>query len=722
MSYMTDVQWKDRKITNLSMNSNLQDSIPKGEIIERYCRTMYEIVSRVCPRLEPFEIVEGIQYSIQKKYKEIPVKVHNNFKDRTAEMSLLDLTNQLLQDSAILTTQGVLFAKYGTMHNPFYNFVQYLLDKRDEAKAIMKTFKKGTEGYKKYDLMQKNYKVACNALYGCCGNWSSVFYNLYLCTAVTGQGRGCISASITMFESFLANNVKLGSLTEVLQFIENVSSDTYSAFKCKYHDWEVLDKNVTIEECFLKVMRQCGYKSWVPTDEERDIIWMTVCNLDQRTINSLYYVNNLYEFCNNSRVHSLILKILVDLEEPFMNPNKPPENVQEDLDTLYAMMFQYVYYRHLYIDKLERVYTMKRDITLLTDTDSCVVCLDEWYRYVLKYTVGIPMKIKYTREQIHAAADKIILEYQKTEATSEVDFYNQELVDKKRLTYPAVIIEEDNLRFSIINIISYIVSQLILDYMDLFSDNYNASAPGRKRMLIMKNEFLFKSMLITPGKKNYATLQLLQEGNIIPDDKQIDIKGMPITKVGMPKSTSDQLQDLLEFDVLRRSFIDQVDLIRKFATLEKKIYKSIAEKNKEYHKPARIRSMHSYDTPMRVPGVRGAFAYNAIKSPEEEGVKLDERSTVLIIKTKITNKNVDMIMDTFPEHYIRMKKLLENENFKGKIQAIAIPTNIAIPDWIIPFIDYTSIIHDNLRNFPLEQLGISKIDSKDITHTNLIHF
>ena len=47
---------------------------------------------------------------------------------------------------------------------------------------------------------------------------------------------------------FLANNVKLGSLTEVLQFIENVSSDTYNTFKCKYHDWEVLDKNVTIED------------------------------------------------------------------------------------------------------------------------------------------------------------------------------------------------------------------------------------------------------------------------------------------------------------------------------------------------------------------------------------------------------------------------------------------------------------------------------------------
>lgn len=701
-------------ITSQEQNGN----IPQGEIIDRYVSTLYSIVDKCCGEwLQPHEIIEGIRYSMNKRYKKTPLKIHNSYSHKTAEMDVLSLCDELLRDGAILTTQGVLFCKHGTVKNPFYNFIQYLLDKRDEAKTKMKACKKGSEMWKKYNLLQLNYKVACNALYGCAGNWTSVYYNLYLCTAVTGQGRGCISASITMFEGFLANNMKFSSLTEVMTFIENVCSDQRER---KFDDWDVLDRNITVEECFLKLIRNCGYNSWVPSDKAVDLIWQTVCNLNQREINVLYYKNNLYEFIANSRVMNLILKILMDLEVPFLNPLKPPENSLKDLEMLKDLMYEYVYYRHLWIDKLERVYTMMRDVVLLTDTDSCIVSLDQWYKFVLEKTIGVPMKIKYTQAQRLEAADKVVMEFTKTQMDSEYDFYTQELVDKKRLKYPAVIIEEDGLRYSIINIMSYVVGELIMDYMRLFSDNYNTSAPDRECLLIMKNEFLFKSILLTKGRKNYSTIQVVQEGNMIPEDKQFDIKGMPISKVGIAQMTSKMLSDILEYDVLRTSFVDQVDIIKKFATIEKLIYQSIKNKNKDFHKPARIKSLSNYDNPMRIQGIKASVAYNTIKSSDEEPISLDERNTVLIIKTIINMKTVDKIMQTFPEHYLRLKKLLERPEYKGKVEAIAIPMNIEIPDWVVPFINYTEIIHDNLRNFPMEEIGISKMENVDITHTNML--
>ena len=118
----------------------------------------------------------------------------------------------------------------------------------------MKKDTEGSEEFNRWRLKQLNYKVSCNALYGCAGNWSSIFYNLYLCTAVTGQGCGCISASITMFESFLANNIKFGSLTEVLQFIDNIVRDQDNPKFRQFDDASVLDRNISIEEAFLKVM------------------------------------------------------------------------------------------------------------------------------------------------------------------------------------------------------------------------------------------------------------------------------------------------------------------------------------------------------------------------------------------------------------------------------------------------------------------------------------
>lgn len=701
-------------------DKDFTNNLPSGDIVDRYVYILYGIIDKATQyKLKPFEIIEGIRYSVNKRYKKVPVKVHNNYMEQTANLDVLSLANELIQKGAIITTQGVLFSRHGAVKNPFYNFVQYLLDKRDEAKTKMKKFPKGSELYQKYNLLQSNYKVACNAVYGCAGNFSSIYYNLYLCTAVTGQGRGCISASITMFEGFLANNVKFASLTEVLTFIENICIDLEQPQN--FNDVDVLDRNITIEECFLKLMRNCGYDSWIPSDRARDIIWSVVNNLNQRQINAVYYTNNLYEFCNNSRVKNLIMKILVTLDKPFLNPLEPPKEIINDLEMLKDLMYQYVYYRHLWIDKLERVYTMIRDVVLLTDTDSCIVSLDEWYKYILPNTIGVDMKIKYTIAQRKEAADKIVMEYQRTELPVEYDFYNKELVEKKRLKYPAVVIEEDSLRYSIINIMSYVIGKLILDYMELFSDQYNTSSPDRECLLIMKNEFLFKS-LILKGRKNYASVQVVQEGNLIPEDKQFDIKGMPIAKVGMAESTAKQLSEILEFDILRRDFVDQVDLIKKFATIEQIIYNSIKNKEKVYHKPARIKSLSNYENPFIIQGIKASVAYNSIRNPNEEPIiNLDERNTVLIIKTTINRKNADKIAKSHPDHYARLLKLLDDNNYKGKIESIAIPMNSDIPDWIVPFINYTEIIHDNLRTFPLEQIGISKLENNNVTHTNLLY-
>jgi hypothetical protein len=267
---------------------------------------------------------------------------------------------------------------------------------------------------------------------------------------------------------------------------------------------------------------------------------------------------------------------------------------------------------------------------------------------------------------------------------------------------------------------SYVVGELIMDYMELFSENYNTAAEDRDCLLIMKNEFLFKSLLLTSGRKNYSTIQVVQEGNLIPEDKQFDVKGMPIAKVGIAESTAKQLKDILEFDVLRKNFVDQIDIIKKFATLEQMIYKSIKDGEKVYHKPARIKSLANYDQPMRIQGVKASVAYNAIKGADEEGINLEERNTVLIIKTNANFKNMGKIMEDFPEHYLRLKALLEKPEFKGKLEAIAIPMNINIPEWVKPFINYTEIIHDNLRNFPMEEIGISKMNNTNITHTNML--
>ena len=105
---------------------------------------------------------------------------------------------------------------------------------------------------------------------------------------------------------------------------------------------------------------------------------------------------------------------------------------------------------------------------------------------------------------------------------------------------------------------------------------------------------------------------------------------------------------------------------------------------------------------------------------QNDGKKLN---TVLLIKTDINKNNAYKIKDSFPGHYERMVKLLtENKSYKDGISSIAVPINVTIPDWIIPFIDYRQIILDNIKIFPLGELGLSRMDSKFVSHSNIIRF
>ena len=62
---------------------------------------------------------------------------------------------------------------------------------------------------------------------------------------------------------------------------------------------------------------------------------------------------------------------------------------------------------------------------------------------------------------------------------------------------------------------------------------------------------------------------------------------------------------------------------------------------------------------------------------------------------------------------------MNEKAFVGGIDAIAIPKNVKTPEWLTEFIDYTSIIHDNLNMFPLEPVGIYRMNNNN-NFTNIL--
>ena len=547
--------------------------------------------------------------------------------------------------------------------------------------------------------------MMANGLYGVLGQYSSIYYNLHVAASITTQGRYCISSSILLFEAFLSNNAPFASLNEIITFIHNV-----------------------LEESYFKIMSSCGF-NYVPAEEDMQIVWDIMVNLKQEDLNRLFYKNNLYSFMDNASMTKAVIYLLQSLDVPYLDPNTVPKEIKTELEEFCSILKEYVYYGYQIIDRLDKVENMIRNVAIIIDTDSSILSLDAWYRYVLDKVYDIPMKIKTELispieffEEDEFGDVELIKAIEFIEPKYDYNFYSDELVEVERLIEPYKIIPQDGLRYSIINIMAYCLSQLINDYMIRYTKSSNSYSENKPCLLIMKNEFLFQRAMITDGKKNYASIQEMQEGNKIPEKNSLDIKGLAsMTKSTMNETTRKNLKKILYEDVLKAPKVDQVKVIKELAKCEKMIYNSILAGKKEYYKPAKVKSISNYENPMRIQGIKASIVYNTLRDPGLEAIDLEKRNSIDIIKVDINLKNIGTIKEKYPETYEKTLELLKTKDFDGEIDSIALPMNVDTPQWLMGFIDYTTIITDNISGFPLESLSLYR-GNKNNNYTNIIKF
>lgn len=709
----------------------------KNIIFDQYKKIMMRNMKYLLPQLSYDELEQAINYSINKRLINSDCQLKDTYRESIYNTNMLELTEYIMRDKPIMTSFGCLFHRHGSTDNPMYQMIQEFADRRNRFKKEMLKYEKGSEKYKEYDLKQAIAKVDTNAIYGAMGQPSSIFYSFEVAASITRQGRASITASIMLFESLLANNIKFGSLNEVIMFIDHIVEEKNER---KYEDYKIIDSDIPIQDVFDKLMMSCGYR-WKPDHIEADIVWRILSRLSQSDLNRIYYKNNLYKFFDNHLPRTIIIDILSCLESPFIDPNNPPNTIVNQLDLLVDLVKEYVYYHYQIIDKIERVETLYRQIDLTTDTDSCIITLNPWYEYVARMIQDIDMKLKHydidaalliQKEDMNQASD--LMEENNLEYI--YDFQNQEIIERKRLINPIKIIPEDSMRHSIINILAYTISKLLRDYFDRISvTNHITNDAHNFCLMNMKNEFLFMKMLLTNAKKHYATIVELQEGHKIPDspDKQLDIKGLQIDKSVVPESTKAALSKILYEDVLKADSIDQMKIINKLAVLEKRICDDIYNGGLKYYTPKKVKPFSTYKNPMSTQQVKASIIYNLFADEGESKIDIDDNTSVLIIGTKINRTSLEesQLQHTDPEKYnMILRMVLENpviEVTKNKIgvklfndninpnsrsiTSIAIPRDVQTPKWLLEFIDYASIVKDNIGTFPLESIGITKLDT-----------
>lgn len=464
-------------------------------IIRQYTDVAIRMLQLSFPFLSQTELAIAINYSVQKRMKNGELYVHNNYKDVRIDSTVLEMADYILDRGPIITSAGVMFSRHANSVNPLYKLLDEFINQRVMHKKEMFKYPKGSEQFQKYFLLQLLDKLDCNALYGAIGAYSSVFYNLYLAEATTTQGQSCTKAMILAFESFLANNVEFRSLNEIITFIDNVCGEKSVRV---YNDKDILDENITLEEAFFKVMYTCGF-GYRPTESDMQIVWDIMMQLGQEDLNRLYYKNNLYSFMDNRSMTKAMEIMLCKLERPFMDPNEAPPEIKVEIDAFWDILKEYVYYGYQYIDRMDRVEYMIRKVAIIADTDSSIISLDPWYRYTLDKVYDIPMQIKkhlykpIIKRQYDEFGDciNLVKPIERIEPVLDYDFYTDEVIEQQRLINPIKIIPQEGLRYSIINIMAYCLSKMILDYMKRYTINSQSFDPNRKSgtLLVSKNEF-----------------------------------------------------------------------------------------------------------------------------------------------------------------------------------------------------------------------------------------
>lgn len=688
------------------------EELDKIEAITRYRNEAKRNLMINYPTLSEDELDTALDIILSDAYTKRECTLYNNYTEEVAETDVAGISNYIYNKNPIMVANGCLFKQYTSELTPMYKLITSFTDNRSKFKKEMFKYEKGTEKFNKYNMLQMLAKRDNNALYGVIGNYSSALYNLYVATGITRTGRALISHAITFFESFFTNNVKFHSINEAITFIDRVNSEA-SIYKSS----TVLDSHIDVEDVFYKIMDTFDRSYF---DDEKfnnimNIIWSILINLSQETLDKLFYKNNALQFCDNTYMKNCIINILSKLDDAFVDPNNPPDIIKNDLDHMFDVLKEWCYMRYIVVDKIDRAATMKRDISIITDTDSTMPCFNGWYTFVLNDVLNEANKNKIKLMNLPDVEPIMEEDRVYNFSTGEIE---------TKMINVATSGNGEPLRFSIINILSYIAGRLLREHFDLVAENYNTKSEFKECLIAMKNEFLFGRALLTGGKKNYASKQELQEGNLVPSSKMLDVKGLPINKSTLKEKTRKELKDILFKKILNVKEVDQMDVIKSLARVEYDIRKSIESGEKEYYKPAQIKSYTNYDNPMRIQGIKGAIAYNALRDSGTEAIDLSIRNAVDIVKVTINNSTLLPLMETDKPLYEKIKKFLdENESdYKGEITSISVPIDAEVPKWILKFVDYNDIINDNLKNFPLESIGITKFEKDKVNYTNIIRF
>lgn len=622
---------------------------------KKWVKHYTNILERSNPEIPRKEIKKYLQGVINEKMINTPATIHNNYRHEEINVSLLDVIDWYNDTNPIGGGFGVFFKNQHEVANPAAVMLGNFLTLRKTYKKQLHVHDENSYEYATFDRMQLTEKINANSYYGASGATSSNFFNIYTATSVTATGQSLISTTEQAFEQFLSNSVLFNDLDDCFVFLENVRKEKY-----------VMDDsflpNVSVE-LLIEHLSKTFYEY---KEEYEAILFDYLINIPQRKLNHMYFKNNIYEFSYLPKIRAKLDRALMKTKE-FKDPNDLPKSSRNEIEDLWDYYKEFVLYRYFTFNRIQRLKNDKRKTVVVVDTDSNMLNLNPWMIFMHNNVISV----------------------------------NDNLIDR----------DKDELRFICINLMCYFLTNMVTEILQKYTKDANIPKEFRDK-INMKNEFLFTRLILSDKKKRYISSIRLREGKEIYPEK-IDIKGIDFMKSSTREETKAYFTNLIKEKMLYEDDIHISEILGELERFEGIIRDSLQRGEKSFLIPNSVKEPGAYDDPFRQQGFRSVLAWNYLYPGNT--IELPEKIDMIKMKMERPEDIADLEHEQ-PEFYERlMKNVFNNPNekiSKKGVVVIAIPRNVeAIPEWLMKYIDYDTIVNDNMSRFysVLESLGVETI-------------
>lgn len=750
--------------------------VKDSTFVKKYIKKVTKIMKMANPEWSEDAIRGVVEDMLEEQMANPEVTLDNNYTGESKDTTLISLLDWIYKREPVIAGNGTFYKNQHEALNPIANMLDDMLTNRKRLKKEMfKIENTDSAEYKDLDLGQQNEKKNCNSYYGASGAPSSAFYSKWSGPATTGTAQSVISTTEQLFEFFLVDNYKFLDVNEAFEYMEHLRKDIVDAYvddSIRAHSREDL-----IQRISKKILEK--------TDLDDELIENYVYALSDNEVTIMYYKNNMIQFIKENKIiQDMFYDILNRVEnydyvdkkdkdwkkkipnefiiefndknakdwnnfvnhQYFMDPNDPPKTVTADLELLSSYVTKYVYSNYLSFDRIYRLKNFMRDVVTVIDTDSNILSLDTLINFLFETVI---------KDQTFGR------NYEKN-------------------------------GYILVNTIAYIITTAVTDILLTYGKYSNIPEEFRPKYN-MKNEFLLSPLVVGKAKKRYISKMKLREGNLMNPPKS-DVKGFDFKKATCSELAEKYYMSLINKCILNRDAtdIDVYGLKKGVDDFKKQILDSIKSGDLDFLPLGSAKDPNAYKNPASNQVYRGSLTWNFLypdnmieypskvslvklnifKEEDMADLKNTHPEVYKILLDKIFNDETEIFVtkewvisemhivntkdkkwfEKIPKKYrAKYKKLgpvVWNEfaeNYDGKIepdhfeykkkgvQVLAIPSNSKIPEWVLPYIDYSTMVNNVLSPFnPITEIfgfqtgyegkSVNGVNRKTASVTNIIKF